>query len=52
METIKPQSRNEIAEELVKAFDSKNFKTLSEPVRVQILKFLIRVLKPGGRLAI
>jgi DNA-binding transcriptional ArsR family regulator len=41
METIKPQSRNEIAEELVKAFDSKIFKTLSEPVRVQILKFLM-----------
>ncbi len=41
METIKPQSRNEIAEELVKAFDSKFFKTLSEPVRIQILKFLM-----------
>ena len=41
METIKTQSRNEIAEELVKAFDSKFFKTFSEPVRVQILKFLM-----------
>ena len=40
MET-KSQSRNEIAEELVEAFDSKFFKTLSEPVRVQILKFLM-----------
>lgn len=41
MEETKQQSRNEIAEELVKAFDSKFFKTLSEPVRVQILKFLM-----------
>ena len=41
METVKKQSRNEIAEELVEAFDSKFFKTLSEPVRVQILKFLM-----------
>jgi DNA-binding transcriptional ArsR family regulator len=45
METVKPQPRNELAEELaeelVKAFDSKFFKTLSEPVRVQILKFLM-----------
>ena len=41
METIGRQSRNEIAEELVRAFDSKFFKTFSEPVRVQILKFLM-----------
>lgn len=41
MEIIKTQSRNQIAEELVKAFDSKLFKSLSEPVRVQILKFLM-----------
>ncbi len=41
METIKTQSRHEIAEELVEAFDAKFFKTLSEPVRVQILKFLM-----------
>ena len=41
METADNQSRNEIAEELVRAFDSKFFKTFSEPVRVQILKFLM-----------
>ena len=41
METVKTQSRNEIAEELIEAFDSKFFKTLAEPVRVQILKFIM-----------
>ena len=41
MEDTKSLSRNEIAEELVEAFDSKFFRTLSEPVRVQILKFLM-----------
>lgn len=41
MEETKQQSRNEIAEELVEAIDSKFFKTLSEPVRIQILKFLM-----------
>ena len=41
METADNQSRYEIAEELVRAFDSKFFKTFSEPVRVQILKFLM-----------
>ncbi len=41
MGEMKSKSRNEIAEELVEAFDSKFFKTLSEPVRVQILKFLM-----------
>jgi len=35
------QYKNEILEELVEAFDSKLFKTLSEPVRVQILKVLM-----------
>ena len=30
-----------IAEELVEVLDSKFFKTLSEPVRIQILKFLM-----------
>ena len=30
-----------IAEELVEVFDSKFFKTLSEPVRVQILKYVM-----------
>lgn len=33
--------KREIAEELVRILDSKLFKTLSEPVRVQILKFLL-----------
>ncbi|MDB4444134.1 winged helix-turn-helix domain-containing protein [bacterium] len=41
METEKPESRIQIANELVEAVDSKFFKTLSEPVRVQILKFLM-----------
>ncbi len=41
METKKAQSRIQIAEELVKAVDSKFFKTLSEPGRVQILKYLM-----------
>jgi len=34
-------SRQQIAEELVEMLDSKFFKTLSEPVRVEILKFLL-----------
>ena len=33
--------RRQIAEELVEILDSKFFKTLGEPVRVQILKFLL-----------
>ena len=41
METEKTESRSQIAEELVEAVDSKFFKTLSEPVRVQILKYLM-----------
>ena len=41
METESTHSRFEIAEELVEALDSKFFKTLSEPIRVQILKFLM-----------
>jgi len=41
METEKAPSRIQIANELVEAVDSKFFKTLSEPVRVQILKFLM-----------
>ena len=41
MATDKTQSRSQIAEELVEAFDSKLFKSLSEPVRVQILKYLM-----------
>ena len=38
---LKTQKRSRIAEELVQALDSKFLKTLSEPVRVQILKFLM-----------
>ena len=41
METESTYSRTQIAQELVEALDSKFFKTLSEPVRVQILKFLM-----------
>ena len=41
MEMNNRQSKFQIAEELVEALDSKFFKTLSEPVRVQILKFLM-----------
>ena len=41
MEKEISKSKMKIAEELVEAFDSKLFKTLSEPVRVQILKFLM-----------
>ncbi|MFC1830008.1 ArsR/SmtB family transcription factor [Thermodesulfobacteriota bacterium] len=33
--------REKIADELVEILDSKFFKALSEPVRIQILKFLI-----------
>jgi DNA-binding transcriptional ArsR family regulator len=39
---------NNILDELIKKFDSKFFKTLSEPVRIQILRFLIQ----SGRLDI
>ena len=41
MQSKKPQPRTQIAEELVEAVDSKFFKTLSEPVRVQLLKYLM-----------
>ncbi len=41
METTLTHRQMKIAEELVDALDSKFFKTLSEPVRVQIFKFLI-----------
>lgn len=34
-------SRPDVCEALVDAFDSKFFKTLSEPVRIEILKFLL-----------
>lgn len=41
MDTKPTRTRESYAEELVANFDSKFFKVLSEPVRVQILKFLI-----------
>jgi len=41
METKPARTRESYAEELAANFDSKFFKVLSEPVRVQILKFLI-----------
>lgn len=41
METKPTRTRESYAEELVANFDSKFFKVLGEPVRVQILKFLI-----------
>ena len=41
METTLTHRQIKIAEELVEVLDSKFFKTLSEPVRVQILKFLM-----------
>ena len=34
-------SRGQVAEELVELLDSRFFKSLSEPVRVQILKFIL-----------
>jgi DNA-binding transcriptional ArsR family regulator len=41
MKTTLTHRQIKIAEELVEVLDSKFFKTLSEPVRVQILKFLM-----------
>lgn len=41
METIYTQKQVEIANKLVDVLDSKFFKTLSEPVRIQILKFIL-----------
>jgi DNA-binding transcriptional ArsR family regulator len=41
MESQLTSRQVKIAEELVEVFDSKFFKTLSEPVRVQILKFIM-----------
>ncbi len=41
METQSPKNNLSIIDELVQNFDSKFFKTLSEPVRVQILRFLM-----------
>lgn len=41
METSNTQLQTEIIDELVEVFDSKLFKTLSEPVRVEILKYIM-----------
>ena len=41
MATQSAISRRQIAEELVEILDSKFFKTLGEPVRVLLLKFLL-----------
>ena len=41
MENTSTKTRESYAEELAANFDSKFFKVLGEPVRVQILKFLI-----------
>ena len=41
MESTHVKTRESYAEELVANFDSKFFKVLGEPVRVQILKYLI-----------
>lgn len=41
MEMIYTQKQLEIANRLVDVLDSKFFKTLSEPVRVQILRFIL-----------
>lgn len=41
MAAEKTYSRIQLAQELVEALDSKFFKTLSEPVRVEILKYLM-----------
>jgi len=42
MEKTSTQIKQNVLNELVEAFDSKFFKTLSEPVRVQILKFILQ----------
>jgi len=41
MNDIRHISREKAADELVEILDSRFFKALSEPVRIQILKFLI-----------
>jgi DNA-binding transcriptional ArsR family regulator len=41
METSNTQLQTEIIDELVEVFDSKLFKTLSEPVRVEIFKYIM-----------
>jgi DNA-binding transcriptional ArsR family regulator len=41
MNAIRHISREKATDELVEILDSKFFKALSEPVRIQILKFLI-----------
>jgi len=41
METLYTQKQVEITNKLVDVLDSKFFKTLSEPVRVQVLRFIL-----------
>jgi DNA-binding transcriptional ArsR family regulator len=41
MKALWPPSKTEAVEELVKTLDSKFFKMLSEPVRVQIIKIIL-----------
>ena len=41
MELINTPQRKAAADSLIEAFDSKFFKTMSEPVRMQILRFLL-----------
>ena len=41
MELINTPQRKAAADRLIDAFDSKFFKTMSEPVRMQILRFLL-----------
>ena len=41
MKLITDPQKRVAAEDLINAFDSKFFKTMSEPVRMQILKFLL-----------
>jgi DNA-binding transcriptional ArsR family regulator len=41
MEATATHAQTNILDELVEVFDSKFFKTLSEPVRVEILKFIM-----------
>ena len=41
MDQLQTISRPDVCEALVDAFDSKFFKTLSEPARINIIKFLL-----------
>ncbi len=41
MDIVNATSKRRVTEDLINSFDSKFFKTLSEPVRLQILRFLL-----------